>query len=214
MFWVLIAGVLGARALYLLQEYKHYAAHPSEIFTLQFAGLTSFGGIIFGFAMVFLWCRRHGMPVLKVLDVAGPALLLGHAIGRIGCLLNGCCAGGACPADLPWGVHIDGVFVHPAQAYDSLMTFAALGIALFIEKRGTFTGQMISVTFMLYGLSRFIYEFWRAGVSSTYMGNLPITDAQAAALFMILLGAVMYSVYWRKARVQPTDEPPIKVVAA
>ena len=91
MFWVLIAGVIGARALYIVQEHDYYAKHPNELLSIQFAGLTSFGAIIAGLAVVWVWCWRHGTSSIKVLDVVGPALLLGHAIGRVGCLLNGCC---------------------------------------------------------------------------------------------------------------------------
>ena len=94
----------------------------------------------------------------------------------------------------------------PAQLFDSLMTFAAVGILLWIERRGLRKGQSFSLFLILYGATRFIYEFWRAGTvdqvnsgfaSSTYWGSLPITQAQAVAVLMILGGAVMYVVLQR-----------------
>src|SRR5579862_1319531 len=105
-FLTLIAGVLGARILSLIQEPPK---DWHEYFSLQFAGLTSFGGVIGGAIVVFWWARKTATPVKPLLDVMGPALLVGQAIGRVGCLLNGCCYGGACSNDLPWGIHVAGL---------------------------------------------------------------------------------------------------------
>jgi phosphatidylglycerol:prolipoprotein diacylglycerol transferase len=211
-FIALIAGVFGARIVFLLQEppptWQGY-------FDWQFAGLTSFGGIIGGALVVLLWARKNRISTAAVLDTMGPAFLVSHAIGRIGCLLNGCCAGGVCPPGTPWGIHLGNshFLFHPAQVYDSLMNLAAFGLVLWIEKRGLKLGQIFSVVLMLHGTARFIYEFWRAGTpeqvreglaSSTYWGSLPITEAHVAALAIIVMGAVLYFVY---ARNQVAPEP-------
>jgi phosphatidylglycerol---prolipoprotein diacylglyceryl transferase len=214
-FVLLIAGVLGARIMYLIQEPP---VDPKEYFSLQFAGLTSFGGLIGGGIALLWWCLKTKTSIRTVLDIMGPPLLIGHAIGRVGCLLNGCCFGGVCANDFPLGVHMDHTtrLFHPAQIYDSLMNLAGLAILLLIEKRGVLKlGQVFSLAIVFHGLSRFIYEFWRAGTeeqvkagiaSSTYWGNLPITQAQAAAAVIVLFGAVLFVVYARKPR--PEDPPP------
>jgi phosphatidylglycerol:prolipoprotein diacylglycerol transferase len=200
-FWALIIGIIGARAVFILQEWPHYAAHPNELLTLQFQGLTSFGGVIFGVVGLLVWSRIAKKSFTNLLDLLAAPFLLAHPIGRIGCLLNGCCYGGHC--DLPWAIHVPdqpGLF-HPAQIYDGIMNLAALGLLLFMEKRGVHRGQSLSLTLMLHGLARFIYEFWRAGTTSTYMGPLPITDAQAAALLMISIGVALYAWFGHKAAV-------------
>src|SRR2546423_1101439 len=81
-FIALIAGVLGARILYLIQDPPR---DPHEYFSLQFAGLTSFGGVIGGALVVLWWSRKTRTPLIPLLDVMGPALLVGQAIGRVGC---------------------------------------------------------------------------------------------------------------------------------
>jgi len=208
LFWVLILSILGARVAYILQEWGYYSAHPSELWSFQFAGLTSFGGVIVGILTMVVWARKHQWSVRSVLDVIAPAGLIGHSIGRVGCLLNGCCYGGVCSPSLPWGIHVKDVpvLMHPAQVYDSLMTLAAFGFILWIEKRHQNRGQLFALALTLYSLSRFIYEFWRAGTdaqvnaglaSSTYWGTLPITQAQAMAACLIVVGLVLY-VRWRK----------------
>jgi phosphatidylglycerol:prolipoprotein diacylglycerol transferase len=206
-FWALIAGVLGARIAFILQEWDYYSKNLRELFSWQFAGLTSFGGVIGGLALMIVWARRSGWPVRLVLDVIGPAGLLVHAIGRIGCLLNGCCYGGVCT--LPWGIHVDHVtpLMHPAQIYDSLMNLAAIPLILWVEKRGTSRGQVFALTLVLHGLARFIYEFWRGGTeaavkaglaSSTYISDsIPITQAQVVAAILVVIGLALY-VAWRK----------------
>ena len=190
-FWALIAGVLGARVAFLAQEIPYYLEHPEKLLTLQFEGLTSFGGLLFGFLAVVVACRRMKKPLWNLLDVLAPAMLVGHIIGRIGCLLNGCCYGGHC--DLPWAIHVQGEvgLFHPAQVYDSLMNLGALGLLLFMERRGLKAGQTFGWFLVLHGAARFIYEFWRAGTTSTTMGSLPITEAHVAALVLVLAGGII-----------------------
>lgn len=203
-FWAILAGVLGARIVFIAQEWGYYREHLQELATLQFQGLTSFGGLIFGMLAAIAWAWRKGIPIRNLLDVAAPPFLVGHLVGRVGCLMNGCCFGGACPTSVPWGIHVAGsaALHHPAQVYDSLMNLAALGFVLLVEARGRLkTGQVAGLVVALHGAARFVYEFWRAGTdaqvkageaSSTYWGSLPITQAQAMAAVLVLVGAAMF----------------------
>lgn len=195
----LIAGVLGARLLFLLQEPKTFW---QNVFKWQFQGLTSFGGLIAGAIAVLLWARKRKIALPNVIDLAAPAFLAAHAVGRIGCLLNGCCFGHQCPPGTWYGVHVEGTkALHvPAQLFDSAMNVAAVGLLLWIERRNVAPLVLTGWGLVLHGLARFVYEFWRAGTddevarglaSSTYLGSLPVTEAQVTALAMSLLGAIV-----------------------
>jgi len=187
-FYLIIAGVLGARILYLAQEYKYYQTHTSELFSIQFAGLTSFGGLIGGGIALVIWCREHKWPLVRALDIFGIPVLVAHAIGRVGCLLNGCCFGHQTTG---FGVHVEGLtgLYVPAQIYDSGMVMVSVGAILLLEKKGILrAGQSFYLAMMGYSLSRFIYEYWRMGSSSTTIGSLPITEAQVFAGVMFLAG--------------------------
>lgn len=190
-FWAILLGILGARGLFILQDLPHYTKNPREIFT-QFSGLTSFGGLLGGFLGVLIYAKRAKQRLWPVLDTVAPSFLLAHAIGRIGCLLNGCCHGFAC--DLPWAIPIQGQpgRYHPAQAYDSLMNIAMLLLLLRFERRGLAAGQTFGAMLFLHGITRVIYELWRAGTSSTTISGLPITEAQVAAALISLVGLVVY----------------------
>lgn len=200
-FGLLIFGVLGARVLFILQELPYYLKHTNEIISPQFEGLTSFGGILAGLIVILVWSKRHQVSAGAVLDMFAVPFLIAHAVGRVGCLLNGCCFGG--PTDLPWGVHfldLPGLH-HPAQIYDSLMTLGGVAILVAIEKsKHLLNGQSFSLMLVIYGASRFIFEFWRAGSSSTYWGSLPITQAQAMALGLVLTGGIAYAIIGKRNR--------------
>jgi phosphatidylglycerol:prolipoprotein diacylglycerol transferase len=197
-FWTLLAGILGARIGYILQEWPYYRTRLGEVFSIKFEGLTSFGGFILGGLVVLLWSRKNRMPTVQILDLIALPALAAHAIGRIGCFFNGCCYGVPCPP--PLGVHFHGLIGthHPAQLYDMAMTVVGVLALSRLERRPSWLpGYSIAGFFIVYGVSRFIYEFWRAGspaevqagiASSTYWGSLPITEAQAMAGGFVLLG--------------------------
>jgi len=91
---VVLCGIVGAKVLYIINDWSVYAAHPSEIFslaTLQAGGVFS-GGLIAAFIAAAWYVRKHHMPALGTCDAFAPGLALGHAIGRIGCFAAGCCA--------------------------------------------------------------------------------------------------------------------------
>jgi len=190
-FWTIIAGILGARICYMLLNASYFAKHTNEIYSFRFEGLTSFGGLIGGAVAATFWIRKHDYPAKAVLDMLAVPMLLGHAIGRVGCLLNGCCYGKAC--SLPWAVHMQGNLtpVHPAQFYDTLVTLLGAGILVLWERRSFKLGQSFSAMLFIYGLSRFIFEFWRdPSTAKPLIG--PMTEAQTTASVMILGGLIMF----------------------
>lgn len=203
-FWAILLGVIGARGFFIIQEWETYAKHPEQILS-QFSGLTSFGGLVGGFFGVIIYAKRAKLALWPLLDTVAPSFLLAHAIGRIGCLLNGCCYGHAC--DLPWGVPVPGQpgLYHPAQVYDSIMNVVALLLLLRFEKRGLTTGQTFGAMLFLHGLTRIIYELWRAGTSSTTISGLPVTEAQVAAALISIAGLVVYATGSRR----PAAEVPV-----
>ncbi len=106
--WMFLPGILGARILYLV-EYGHEIQAVSWIDRIgKFANIASGGLVVYGSLIgallgFGLFTKRHRLPILAIADLIGPSMLLGLAIGRMGCFLNGCCYGGPC--EYPWGVH-------------------------------------------------------------------------------------------------------------
>lgn len=213
-FWMIILGILGARLAFVVQEWDYYSKNPGELLAVQFVGLTSFGGLIFGFVGLALWARSQKLRLLTAMDLFGAPVLVAHAFGRVGCLMNGCCYGG--PTDHFPGVHFVGVsgLHHPAQLYDAAMVLIGAVLVTFYERTRPLPGRSAGLAIAAYGTSRFVYEFWRAGTeqqvregiaSSTYWGSLPITQAQAMSLFAVLVGIALIAFAPRRVSSQPAE---------
>jgi len=205
LFWCLLFGILGARLGYIVQNLDYYSKNVNELLTLRFQGLTSFGGLILGAIAAIVYTKRKWIDLRSMMDLLGPAFMLGHVIGRIGCLLNGCCYGNACPPDAPFAMRIAGLpgTYQPAQVYDSLMNLVGLGVVLWFERRSKHRGQVFSLFLVLHGLARFIYEFWRAGVTAEVVRGLSLTEAQVVSLAMIAIGGGLFFYFGRKPQAEP-----------
>lgn len=189
-FVAIIGGILGARVFFIIQDLPYFLSHLDQLFSLQMQGLTSFGGFIVGGAVAAIWCRRKNLSVIGFLDLASPAFLVGHAIGRIGCLLNGCCHGAVAATAFPFTVYSAEAKAQtvPAQLYDSLMNVVIFFVVLQLEKKSSKPGFTFGLAMTLHGLTRFIYEFFRAGSSSTTIGSLPFTEGHIMALLVSAFG--------------------------
>jgi phosphatidylglycerol---prolipoprotein diacylglyceryl transferase len=102
--WMLLGGLVGSKLLLMVAE-PEYAAHPSQLVSLDFlrSGGVWYGGFLGGLLAGVFLIRRYRLPFWKVTDAFAPGVVLGQAIGRQGCFAAGCCWGK--PTTLPWGVH-------------------------------------------------------------------------------------------------------------
>jgi phosphatidylglycerol:prolipoprotein diacylglycerol transferase len=103
--WAVLGGIVGARAFYVVQKWETFHGRGwqrvIEILKLTEGGLVVYGGIIGGVIAIVIYCYRHRLNLLATGDLVVPGFLVGLSLGRIGCLLNGCCFGGVCLAPLP-----------------------------------------------------------------------------------------------------------------
>jgi phosphatidylglycerol:prolipoprotein diacylglycerol transferase len=101
-FWVLVGGLVGARAFYVWQYWGTRITGVAEIFEIWKGGIVFYGGLMGSSLASYLYWLRRRFPLRPMLDVIAPSAALGLALGRLGCFLNGCCYGDQC--DLPWAV--------------------------------------------------------------------------------------------------------------
>jgi phosphatidylglycerol:prolipoprotein diacylglycerol transferase len=109
-FWVLAAGIVGSRLLFILVNWKQYAANPSDVFSLS-GGLVFYGGLLGAMIAAFVFARMHQIDFLRLGDVAIPTVSLGQAFGRLGCFSAGCCWGDVAREDFLFGAHFPGAGV-------------------------------------------------------------------------------------------------------
>lgn len=99
-FWVFLCGILGGRIFYVVQKWEQFDRPFVQFFAIWQGGLVVYGAAIGALVAFVIFAIRHKIPPLWLLDLVAPALGLGLAIGRIGCLLNGCCYGDYCDTRL------------------------------------------------------------------------------------------------------------------
>jgi len=109
-FWMLVPGILGARAFYVIEYWPEYwrifndpdgglGGFLGGVLNVAKGGLVVYGSFFGALVGVLLFLRKHRLPLLALCDLIAPAMLLGLAIGRVGCLMNGCCFGAVCDCD-------------------------------------------------------------------------------------------------------------------
>lgn len=205
--WLIAGTIIGARTFYVVTYWRDdFAGKPLwEIFALRHGGLVFYGGFIGATLAGMIYVRLKNLDFWKLADVLAPSVALGFGIGRIGCLLNGCCYGREC--DLPWAIrfpadhHTHGVPVHPTQLYDFLWAMALYAALEWFYRRRRFDGQ-IFVLFMLgYAVLRSVVEVFRGDYEPEhYLGFL--TPGQTVSVGIV---AVALLLLWWLPRRRPTQ---------
>ncbi len=202
---VVLAGILGSKILYILVDWKSYAEHPKEIFslsTLQAGGVFS-GGLIGAFIVAWWFLRKYNMPALATCDAFSPGLALGHAIGRVGCFTAGCCYGK--PTTHFWGITFTNpvananagtplnIPLEPTQLIESAAELIIFGILTWMFARKKFDGQIFGAYLFLYGIARFLIEFLRddPGRGGPYFGGA-LSGTQLISIGLVLAGGIIW----------------------
>lgn len=219
---VIISALIGAKLLLLIVEFDQFAANPERLWTLVRSGGVYYGGFLLAVGVAFLYMRRHSLPLWVTCDAFAPGIALGQAVGRVGCLLAGCCYGH--PTDLPWGVTFTdpiaatnvgtplGVSLHPTQLYESLAAISILVFLLLFERKGrTFHGRTFWTYLLLYPVARFLIEFLRGDPRGTVFDVL--STSQFVSVLLIPLSMVMLLVLSRTGGSTPNRMPPARVHA-
>jgi len=182
-FWVVISGICGARLFYVGLNLEFFMAQPLEILMLQKGGLAWQGSFAGGLAGTIIFTRKHGLALWPLLDTAAPYIALGHAIGRIGCLLNGCCYGKAAAWGLYFPVWEERLI--PTQLFMSLAQLFIFFLLRLFQRREGFQGRVFVLYLLFSSIERFGIEFFRAD-HELYFG-LSIFQYVCVSIFFIAL---------------------------
>lgn len=206
-FAAAVGGILGSKIYYLIENYERVMLDPKGMI-FSGAGLVFLGGLIGGTLAVTWVLNKKKLPWLVFADIVAPLLILGYAVGRIGCLLVGDDYG--IPTHLPWGISFEnglppstfaafqtyypwidmtgfepGVLtVHPTQFYET-----AIGLIIFVylwnqRLKIKVKGNLFFTYLILAGAERFLMEFIRT--NHKYL--LGLTGAQLITTIMIGIG--------------------------
>lgn len=196
-FWAMLAGVVGARIFYVFQFWHLYRNNLFQVFRVDKGGLVFYGGFLCALLVLYIYCYRNKISYLKVLDIFAPTIAVGHAFGRIGCFLNGCCYGKPC--SLVWGISYPAGSepakkylnnpLHPVQLYESIGNLILAAVLLLLIKRLK-KGQTAALYLILYGILRFSDEFFRGDHEHFFLGIF--TPAQTLAMILVPVGVILF----------------------
>lgn len=222
--WVFFAGLIGARAFYILR-YESGAALWRAFFIWQ-GGLAYYGALIAAFIVVFAWLLMYRIPMLKAFDAIAAYVPLAHAIARLGCFLNGCCCG--VPSERPWTLCfppsseayrdqldaglIDAMAecslpVHATQLYEAAGLLFIFALLWLLRRRRPADGVVLCAYLSLYGVLRFITESFR-GDNAPVAG--PFTIYHVISLVLALAAGAAAFALKRRSTLNAESPPEVE----
>ncbi len=215
---VMIAGIVGARVFHILDHIAQFVVDPWAMILTR-SGLSIFGGLIFG-ALAGMICIKHWkLPIRPFLDAVAPALMLGYALGRIGCQVSGDGDWGIAsnmmmkPHWLPtwfwaqtyenniYGEVIPLPGVYPTPMYETFMGLACFALLWAIRKHPFQIGWLFSIYLLFAGVERLLIEQIRVNPVLN-IGIAHATQAEVIATMLIFLGLLGAAILSRRLPIE------------
>jgi phosphatidylglycerol---prolipoprotein diacylglyceryl transferase len=196
--WIVVGGILGARLAHVIDRFDYYRLQPLKILAVYEGGLAIWGGLIAGGLAGWLYASRNGIPFWPLADSAAVGAILGQAIGRIGCIVNGDVAGR--PTGGEWGfVYTNpgallprpeyfNVPTHPYPLYELLCDLLIFGVLYWLFRRRLFDGAVFLAYCVLYSLVRFGLTF----VREEEVWLFGLQQAQVLSIVVVVVAAYLY----------------------
>jgi phosphatidylglycerol:prolipoprotein diacylglycerol transferase len=208
-FVVLLSSIVGSRFFYVIYHLDEYSdnllaiINPFQGGSIGISGLSMMGGVVLALISAALFFKIKKINPWPVCDAMMPMFALGLGIARVGCFLNGCCYGLPAldhfglifPPDSAAGYHFPDTPLIPTQIYSSLAGISILAIVLLSEKFKKFDGHSFWLTAGLYGIWRFIIDFFRYYEDSMVtglIGTQAFSRNQILSLLLTLVAAFAF----------------------
>lgn len=202
-FIAIICGIVGSKIFYIIEEWNFGSEHPLSYYLTSDnlfspAGLTFYGGVILSFIVIYFYCRKKKVSMLRIFDAMAPGATIAYGIARIGCHLSG---------DGCYGTDVNGTFweflgysyskgivatkagelVHPTSLYELSFAVIAFYILWSLRKKMKYNGQLFYIYIILTGIPRLLVEYIRLNPRIIF----GLSQAQIISIIMILAGAIM-----------------------
>ena len=194
-FIIILCAIIGSRLGYVLLDVSHYIHQPLDIFKIWEGGLVFSGGIVFVLLVIPWYFKHYRLPFWSMADLWAPGMVIGQAIGRIGCFMAGCCYGQ--PTNVKWCVVFThpqslaplDVCLHPTQLYSALAGFIIFTVLMVLTRKKKFEGQVFIWLIILHSTGRLLLERFRGDDRGLIPGT-EMSITQVITLFL-LIGAVV-----------------------
>lgn len=215
-FWAVVCGFIAARLLYIAVSFREWLADPVAV-TFGSGGGVFLGGLAGGIGAAALVARRHKVPLLTAFDILAPAVAFAHGMGRIGCVLAGCCYGRVCSPGFPLAISYprltaaDGTLtgswpyldhlqrgivtagdirslpVYPVQLIEAAFLFLLTAVLLAVFRKRPAPGAVATMYLAAYAGIRFALEFLRGDAERGIIAGLSLSQW----LSMLVLAAAV-----------------------
>jgi len=193
-FWVILAGLVGARAYHVLFNLGYYSANWAESYKIWHGGISIYGAILAGLLFTYFYTRNKAYSFSQLFDVMALGLPLGQAVGRLGNFFNHEAFG--LPTSLPWKMYVPGEyrpaqflqenFFHPAFLYEIILNLVIFFILQKLVGK-TKSGVLGWIYLGLYSLGRFFVESLR--LDSMFYQGLRVN--QVAAILLVVVSGIV-----------------------
>ena len=198
-----IAAFVGAKLLHIIVNFQEFLENPIVI--IASGGFVLYGGLILGLITICTYCKLKKIDFGYYMDLFIPTIPMGHAFGRLGCFMAGCCYGQQ--TDSWIGVIFpvnslapSGVPLIPTQLISAIGNLIIASILIALYGKLKYKGQIGALYLMLYGVCRFIIEFFR----DDYRGAIGfLSTSQFISIFIIAISIGLFIFTKKKG------EPPI-----
>lgn len=160
--WAIVAGVVGARLVYVFIHWADYRGSLFSIVRLAEGGFSFYGGIAGGIAALLVYSLVVPLEWPRALDAMAPGLALGQAVGLIGVQIVGRSTA------MPWGVIVQHSVVHPVPAYGILLAYGLFFVLWRLGGERVPPGTLFLNYLLLHGLGSIVLGFW--STARTYAG--------------------------------------------
>ncbi|MFH2021197.1 MAG: prolipoprotein diacylglyceryl transferase [archaeon] len=184
----IVFGIIGARLFHVITDFQLYRYDLIGIFEVWKGGLGYHGGILFGGAAIYFYCKKYKINILEILDNISIPLALITTFGRLANYVNSEMYGA--PTNLPWCViyqRIDDICRHPTQIYQAISMLILFLLLVFIsrQKYSKKNGVLFWSFITLYGSLRFITDFFRFDYHIFFLG---LSLSHLLNLLMVIIG--------------------------
>lgn len=195
------SGIVFSRIVHIIDRWDYYGQHLNEL--VGGDGLTIWGAIIGATIGMLIYIKVSKFEAgARFMDLLAPNILLAQAIGRVGCILNGCCYGDTCTE--PWAIiytnpgsyAVTGIPVHPTQAYEIIYLLMAFGLIQFL-KRWLKPEGSVFLTYLC------LYSIWRIGIAYLRPGTdflFGLHQAQVIGIIVLLIAVPWMINLFRKQK--------------
>ncbi len=197
LIWEIPLCLVGARLYYVIFSWDFYKDNPIEALNIRNGGLAIHGAIITAIIVAIVFAKIRKIEFWTIADICAPSLILAQSIGRWGNFINQEAHGG--PTNLPWGIMVNGIKVHPTFLYESIWNFL---VFLFLLWYGNNKQKIKGEVFLLY-LS--LYSFIRFFIEGLRTDSLMLGPIRVAQLVSIVGFVIPIYIFYRRRRKKNED---------